>query len=221
MAMKKSQAIARFNMIEQQIRPWDVLDPVTLSLLELVCRENYVPAAYQGLAFADLEIPLGHNEKMLSPKLEARILQSLNIKKSDHILHVGTGSGYFDALLASLAYDLITLDIHLEFIKRAKDLHKRDQFNNINYQHANGLLGWQEHAPYDVIVFTGSYPEQPIGLHEQLKIGGRLFLIEGIAPMMTAKLTSRIDEYQFEEKILFDTVIDTLTSKWKSPNFTF
>ena len=221
MVMDKTQATRRFNMIEQQIRPWDVLDPVTLNLLTLVPREAYVPTAYQGVAFADLEIPIGHGEKMLSPKLEARILQSLNVKKTDHVLHVGTGSGYFDALLASLSKSLMTLDIHLEFISRAKELHHRDQITNVVYHHSNGLLGWNDEAPYDVIVFTGSLPEEPIGLREQLKIGGRLFIIEGVNPMMTAKIIVRYDEFQFGEKILFDTVIDPLTSHWKPSSFIF
>lgn len=219
--MEKSQEQKRFNMIEQQIRPWEVLDPVTLNLLKLIPRENYIPLVNQGLAFADLEIPLGHNEKMLSPKLEARIIQSLNLKKSDQVLHVGTGSGYFSALLAGLSLSVITLDIHIEFIERARDLHRRHKLSNIFYQHHNGLLGWKDGAPYDVIVLTGSCPKEPIGLREQLKIGGRLFLIEGMVPMMTARIILRTDEHQFEEKNIFDTVIDPLTSNWKLSSFTF
>lgn len=200
----------RFNMIEQQIRTWDVLDELILATLKEMPRENYVAKEFQQLAFSDTEIPIGHEQTMLQPKQEARIVQSLALHKSDKVLHVGTGSGYVTALLAKLAATVHTIDVYPEFIEQAQLLHNRDKLHNVTYETGNGLLGSLEKAPFDVIIFSGSVKKEPLGLREQLAINGRLFFVEGERPMMVAKIIKRTNEMQYETTNLFDCVIPSL-----------
>ena len=169
----------RFNMIEQQIRPWDVLDLSILDLLKIVKREEYVPAALRELAFFDLEIPLGHNEFMMTPKMEARILQEMTIRKTDSILEVGTGSGYLTALLAALAKHVYSVDVVAEFSAQAGARLIAHDVRNVSLQTGNAASGWAQHAPYDVIVLTGSVPVLPDEFRQQLTVGGRLFAVVG------------------------------------------
>lgn len=212
---------ARFNMIEQQIRTWEVLDPTVLQLLNDVPRENFVPAEYQGLAFADIEIPLGHGQSMLSPKLEGRILQVLNVQKMHTVLHVGTGSGYFAALLASLAKHVISVDIYSDLSAQAAKNLAAQHIQNVTLEVADAISGLPAYKPYDLIVYTGSSPVEPAGVREQLKIGGAMFIVLGQAPVMQATLIYRISETGFREDVLFETCIPELINAPQAEQFKF
>lgn len=212
---------ARFNMIEQQIRTWEVLDPTVLQLLNDVPRENFVPAEYQGLAFADIEIPLGHGQTMLSPKLEGRILQALNVQKTHTVLHIGTGSGYFAALLASLAKHVISVDIYADLSAQAAKKLAAQHIQNVALEVADAVSGLPVHQPYDLIVYTGSSPIEPAGVREQLKIGGAMFIVLGQAPVMQATLIHRVSETGFREDVLFETCIPELINAPQAQQFEF
>ena len=212
---------ARFNMIEQQIRTWDVLDPTVLQLLNEVPREAFVPVAYQGLAFADLEIPIGDGHVMLSPKLEARMLQALSVKKSDRVLHVGTGTGYLTALLAKLAKEVISVDIEPSLSALAATHLQQQQIHNVTLQVGDASQGWSQHAPYDVIVFGASSPVEPNQVRQQLALGGRMLIVLGSAPVMRATLIQRVSEQGFREDILFETCIAALVNAPQAQSFQF
>jgi len=212
---------ARFNMIEQQIRPWDVLDQSVLDLLCVVKREEFVPAAYQNLAFADLEIPLGHGATMLSPKFEARILQELAVRKTDKVLEIGTGSGYMAALLGARAQQVTTLELVPELAKQAKANLNKAGATNVAVETADGALGWAAGAPYDVIVVSASLPFLPEELLAQLKVGGRLAAVVGDAPVMEAQLVTCTAEGQYDTENLFETVAAPLTGAKQKERFTF
>lgn len=220
-AMNLGNEQSRFNMIEQQIRTWEVLDPKILQLLHKVPRENFVAAAYQGLAFADIEIPLMHGQSMLSPKLEARILQSLHVKPTDQILHIGTGSGYFTALLAHMAAHVISVDINAELSATAAYKLAQNDIYNVSIELANGINGFNPRKPYDAIVFTGSSPLEPPHVREQLKIGGVMFAVLGTAPAMQATLIERVSETAFREDVLFETCIPELDNATQGDGFEF
>jgi protein-L-isoaspartate(D-aspartate) O-methyltransferase len=211
---------ARFNMIEQQIRTWDVLDPIVLALLNDVPRERFVPAEYQGLAFADIEIPLGHEQTMLSPKLEGRILQALNVQKHQHILHIGTGSGYFTALLASLAKHVTSIEIDADLSAQAAKNLAKNNISNVTLIVADGVLG-QPNQLFDAIVYTGSSPREPAGVRQQLSIGGVLFIVLGNAPAMQATLIQRVSETGFREDVLFETCLPVLINAPQIKRFEF
>jgi protein-L-isoaspartate(D-aspartate) O-methyltransferase len=203
----------RFNMIEQQIRTWEVLDPEVLNLLHQVPREKFVPAAYQGVAFADTEIPLHDDVCMLAPKLEARLIQSLSLQKQDHALVVGSGSGYLTALVASLVKNVVSVDINPYFTKLAKQNCEKLKLNNIEFVTGDGSLGWLKNQPYDAMLFAGSLPHAPEGVRDQLKLKGRLLVILGLAPSMHATLITRISDQDFEKEVLFETVVPSLNVK--------
>jgi protein-L-isoaspartate(D-aspartate) O-methyltransferase len=211
---------ARFNMIEQQIRTWDVLDPVVLQLLNDMPREHFVPAEYQGLAFADIEIPLKSGQTMLSPKLEGRILQALNVQKHQHLLHIGTGSGYFTALLASLAKHVVSVEIDADLSSQAAKNLANNHINNVTLMVADGVLG-QSNQLFDAIVYTGSSPREPAGVRQQLNIGGVLFIVLGNAPAMQASLIQRVSETGFREDVLFETCIPALINAPRIKQFEF
>jgi protein-L-isoaspartate(D-aspartate) O-methyltransferase len=215
------QQTARFNMIEQQIRTWEVLDPKILQLLNDVPRENFVPDAYKGLAFADIEIPIGFGQTMLSPKLEGRILQAMDIKKTDNVLHIGTGSGYFAALLSHLAKHVISLEINAELSATAAYTLSQNNIHNITLELADGINGSPSKAPFDVIVFTGSSPVEPPNVRQQLKVGGTMFIVLGQAPAMQATLIKRISEEGFSEDVLFETCIPALENATQPARFEF
>lgn len=212
--------LARFNMIEQQIRTWEVLDPVVLDLLQEVPRERFVPVDYRGLAFADLEIPIGHGQSMLSPKLEARMLQALDVQKTDTVLEIGTGSGYMTALLAKLAKHVTSIDIDGSFT--AASLHKLQQHAifNVKLETGDAANGWSA-ATYDVIVFTGSLPLLPEDAIKQLKPGGRLLAIIGEAPTMEAVLVTCDTPETVRRSILFETCIPELSNARQPERFSF
>lgn len=216
---------ARFNMIEQQIRTWEVLDPRVLQLLNEVPRENFVPAEYQGLAFADIEIPLGHGQTMLSPKLEGRILQALNVQKSHTVLHIGTGSGYFTALLASLAKQVISVEIEADLSAQAAKNLAKNNIQNVTLEVADGTLGRPNdkrgYEHYDVIVYTGSSPVEPANVRQQLAIGGLMFIVLGNVPAMQATLIQRVSKTGYKEDVLFETCIPELINAPQAEQFEF
>lgn len=212
---------ARFNMIEQQIRPWDVLDPQVLDLLFVVKREDFAPAAYRNLAFADMEIPICSGQTMLAPKIEAKMLQELGIKKTDKILEIGTGSGYMAALLAAHADRVWTIELRPELAEVARANLKRQGIENVVVETGNGAGGWPAHAPYDIIVVSASVPGIPAELLAQLKVGGRLFAIVGTGPAMTARLVTRTGEEAYSDVGLFETATAALAEMPAWTRFVF
>jgi protein-L-isoaspartate(D-aspartate) O-methyltransferase len=212
---------ARFNMVEQQIRTWEVLDQRVLDLLLRVHREDFVPEHYKALAFADMEIPIGHGEKMLHPKLEARMLQEIAIAETDRILEVGTGSGYMTALLASLGQHVYSVDIEPEYTRSAAAKLAAHAIRNVTLETGDAARGWDSHSPYDVIVLTGSLPLLPSSFQENLKSGGRLLAIVGEAPVMEARLITRIAAGAYHAVGLFETCITPLRNAQQPERFVF
>ena len=212
---------ARFKMIEQQIRPWEVLDPTVLDLLSVVRREDFVPPALKTLAFADLELPIGQGQTMLAPKLEARILQELGVRKTDVVLEVGTGSGYMAALLASKAEYVVSIEIAPELAQFAEQNLARAGIANVSVEVGDASRGWPEQAPYDVIVVSGSLPQLPDEFRRELKVGGRLVAIVGEAPAMQVQLVTRTDEDAWNTVNLFETVVTPLANAERQSAFVF
>ncbi|MDX1252377.1 MAG: protein-L-isoaspartate O-methyltransferase [Gammaproteobacteria bacterium] len=212
---------ARFNMVEQQIRTWEVLDPRILDLIGSMPREEFVPAQYRDLAFADIMIPLGHGQVMMEPKVEARLLQALAIESSDTVLEVGTGSGYFTALLARLGKHVHSVDIFPDFTENARRALAQHGINNVTLETGDAAKGWNKHAPYDVIAITGSLPALPETFLHSLKPGGRLVAVVGEAPVMEAVLVTRAGEgAQWARESLFETNIPLLLNTAR-PQFVF
>ena len=201
---------ARFNMIEQQIRTWEVFDQAVLELLTRVPREDFVPVQYRQLAFTDMCLPLAQGEEMMPPRVEARILQALNIKASDTVLEIGTGSAYLTALLASLARHVYSVDIHSEFTESARSKLAEHNIHNVSLETADAAQGWPKQAPYDVIVITGSMPVFPEKLKQDLNIGGRLLVITGDSPAMEVNLITRVGNQDWTQEVLFETDIPPL-----------
>ena len=212
---------ARFNMIEQQIRTWEVLDPAVLALLDVVPRETFVDAAQAGLAFADIELPIGHGQTMLSPKLEGRILQALALKATDKVLVIGTGSGYLTALIASQAANVVALEINAALNTIAAQRLAANNLNNVTLLVADGIKGHVENAPYDAIVYTGALELRPTEAENMLTIGGRCFAVIGQAPIMQATLTQRVSEQSFKRDVLFETCLPPLLNAPQAAKFSF
>ena len=212
---------ARVNMIEYQIRPWEVLDQDVLDLLYAVKREDFVPPAYRTLAFSDLEVPLGEGECMWPPKLEARVLQALAVKPADQILEVGTGSGYFTALLAQRAQHVYSVEIRPPLKASGEANLQRAGVGNITVELGDGARGWTKHAPYDIIVLTGSTPVLPQQLLRQLKPGGRLFAVAGDPPVMAARLVTCTGEGVYHSIDLLETRIAPLVNALAGERFSF
>ncbi|MSQ69852.1 MAG: protein-L-isoaspartate O-methyltransferase [Betaproteobacteria bacterium] len=179
---------ARFNMVEQQIRTWEVLDPDVLDLLYVVRREEFVPDDKRNLALSDLEIPLGEGERMMAPRVESRIVQELSVRKGDRVLEVGTGSGYLTALLAHRALHVFSVEINSRLLAFGRRNLARHGAVNVTTELGDAAQGWEAHAPYDIVVLTGSTPVLPVAFLDQLKPGGRLFAIVGDPPVMSARL---------------------------------
>ncbi|MDD2701972.1 MAG: protein-L-isoaspartate O-methyltransferase [Sideroxydans sp.] len=211
---------ARFNMIEQQIRPWDVLDPRVLELLKVVRREQFVPADSKGLAFADTEIALGHEASMWQPKIEARAVQALALLPTDNVLEIGTGSGHVTALLARLSAQVTSVEIVPELSALASRNLATHNIDNVTLQVGDASHGWGE-AEYDAIILTASVPMVPEAYKQQLKVGGRLFVIVGDAPAMHAQLITRTAADAFETKVLFETVVAPLRNAAQPQRFVF
>lgn len=212
---------ARFNMIEQQIRTWDVLALDVLDLLQVVKREDFVPVAYKNLAFFDTEIPLPGGEHMLTPKLEARLLQDVNLKKHESVLEIGTGSGYMAALLAYKARHVTTVEILPELKALAEKNLAANGVGNVTVELGNGAQGWTQGAPYDVIVISGSLPVLPEVFLQQVKVGGRIAVILGEAPVMSAHVITRVSETSYDTVKLFETNVKPLASATTPSHFTF
>jgi len=211
---------ARYNMVEQQIRTWDVLDQDVLDLLFTVHREDYVPQQYRALAFADLELPLPGGERMWAPKLEARVLQSLDLRKEESVLEIGTGSGYFTALLASMAREVTTVEIDPVLSASAKAKLARHGLANVRLEVGDGARGWG-HELYDAVVLTGSTPILPEKFLAQLKPNGRTFAIVGEAPAMTARLVQWSAPGSRVTTDLFETVVAPLKNAATPSRFRF
>jgi protein-L-isoaspartate(D-aspartate) O-methyltransferase len=212
---------ARYNMIESQIRTWEVLDQTVLDTLFAVKREDYVPERYRPLAFADMEIPLGHGEAMLAPKLEGRMLQELTLKSTDRVLEVGTGSGHMTALLAALAAHVCSVELHADLSESAASNLARHDVRNLTLEVGDAGRGWPRRAPYDVIVLTGSVPLLPRDLVAQLNAGGRLLAVVGEPPVMTARLVTRLADGAWNEVGLFETCIAPLHNVPQPERFVF
>jgi protein-L-isoaspartate(D-aspartate) O-methyltransferase len=216
---------ARFNMIEQQIRTWEVLDQDVLDLLYAVRREEFVPVAYRELAFSDLEIPLyegaAEGERMLQPKVEARILQELAVRKYERVLEVGSGSGYLAALLAARAHHVHSVEINPRLKTFAEENLRRSGVDNVAVDLGDAAQGWQAHAPYDVIVLTGSTPTLPQAFIAQLKTGGRLFAVVGDPPVMEARLITCVGQGSHHVIDLFETSLAPLKNAMQPGRFQF
>jgi protein-L-isoaspartate(D-aspartate) O-methyltransferase len=217
----QSTDLARFNMIEQQIRTWEVLDPVVLDLLGEVHREDFIEASQLGLAFADVELPIGHGQTMLSPKIEGRILQALSIKRTDKVLLIGTGSGYLTALIAKLAKHVDALEIIPELSKQAEVRLQKQNIRNVTSYVLDAFSGYTTDKTYDVIVFTGSLQLHPNAAEQMLNIGGRMFAVVGEMPIMQATLTQRLNEGSCRKETLFETCLPPLANAPQSAKFEF
>jgi protein-L-isoaspartate(D-aspartate) O-methyltransferase len=215
---------ARFYMIEQQIRTWDVLETEILELLTVVKREAFVPAAHKALAFVDTEIPLPCGENMLAPKFEARILQDAGVKKHEQVLEIGAGSGYMAALLAHRARHVTTVEIEPSLKALAEKNLSDFGVSNVDVVLGNGANGWPANdtkAQYDVIVISGSLPVLPEVFLKQLKVGGRIMAVIGHAPVMTAEMITRVSETEYKRTKLFETSIKPLRAITQPSQFKF
>jgi len=212
---------ARFNMVEQQIRPWEVLDGHVLSLLESIRREDFVPVKYRKLAFADMSIPLGAGQGMMRPNIEGRVLQALDLGTDETVLEIGTGSGFITACLASLAKRVVSVEIFAELHEIAKGRLEEKNIHNIELFVGDVLRGWQPEQAHDVVVVTGSVPVVPEQFFGWVNPGGRMFVITGDSPAMEARLLTRLDVTEWREESLFETDLTRLVNAEEPAEFVF
>jgi protein-L-isoaspartate(D-aspartate) O-methyltransferase len=212
---------ARTNMVEQQIRTWEVLDQDVLDLLYVVPREEFVAPKQRALAFSDMQLPIIEGARMWEPKLEARVLQELEVHKTDRVLEVGTGSGYLTALLAHRAAHVFSVEINPALAAFGRHNLERHGTTNITLEVGDAARGWPTHAPYQVIVLTGSTPVLPRAFYQQLDVGGRLFAVVGELPVMTARLVTCTGPGAFHTVDLFETVVAPLVNAEHPPRFRF
>ena len=215
----KNMEQARFNMVEQQIRPWDVLDIRVLDLLSKVKREQFVPPANREMVFMDIEIPLGHGASMWLPKVEARAVQALQLNPKDRVLEIGSGSGYLTALMSNLAEHVTSVEIVPELLAFAEKNLAAQRISNVTLAQGDAAQGWP--GEYDAIVLTGSVPVLPESFQNSLKPGGRLFAIVGDAPAMQARLITCVMPGVFESVTLFETVVAPLQNALQPERFVF
>jgi protein-L-isoaspartate(D-aspartate) O-methyltransferase len=218
--------LARHNMVEQQIRPWDVLDPAVLETVAAVRREDFVPPAYRALAFTDMEVPLDIDsvrtgEVMLAPKVEARLLQAANPQPTDSVLEIGAGSGFMAALLARHAQRVISCEIRADLATFARNNLDRAGFGQVAVEHCNGLSALEGAARFNLIVLSGSVPFVPDAVLQSLAPGGRVIAIVGEAPVMTAQLITRTSESRFTAEPLFETLANPLAGFPRKERFVF
>jgi protein-L-isoaspartate(D-aspartate) O-methyltransferase len=212
---------ARFNMVEQQIRPWQVLDTAVLHTLQHMARELFVPIAYQALAYTDTEIPLGHGEEMLPPRVDARLLHDVHLQPTDKVLEIGTGSGYLTALLADRSHHVLSLEINPELHTHARANLQRAGITNVDLRLADGSAGAADAGPFDAIVLGGSVHEVPQELLQQLKVDGRLIAIVGEEPVMQATLFTRTGVSAWDQRVLWDTIAPRLLGFTEPSRFHF
>ena len=212
---------ARFNMIEQQIRTWDVLDQRVLDVMKSVPREQFVPEHYRSLAFADTNIPLGHDQVMMAPKLEGRLLQALAITPDDSVLEIGTGSGYLTACLARLGKQVTSIDITADFTTAAAAKLEAQGISNVTLETLDAAEGIESDQRYDVIAVTGSLPLLQQQFQKNLAVGGRLFIITGSLPIMEANLITRVEENHWSSECLLETCIPPLLHAARPQAFVF
>jgi protein-L-isoaspartate(D-aspartate) O-methyltransferase len=214
--------LARTNMITQQLRTWDVLDEAVLQAVATIPREDFVPAAYRKLAFADMNIPLAHNQVMMTPREEARFLQTLDLQGTEAVLEIGTGSAYMTALLARMARLVYSIDIFPDFIQQAQVKLASHNINNVTLLTADASRGWEQQGPFDAIIITGALPFLPDSFRNSLKPGGRLIAILGQAPAMAATFIKRGEKTSaWSEEKLFETVTPVLINALQPPSFIF
>lgn len=216
-----TQEQARFNMVEQQIRPWQVLDPQVLTVLSNVQRELFVPQAYQAMAYTDTDIPLGHGEAMAPPRVAARLMHDLRLTGTEKVLEIGTGSGYMAALLAGRAQRVVSLEINPELASNARNNLQRAGITNVDVRVADGSTGASGDAPFDAIVLGGSVAEVPQALLQQLAIGGRLLAIVGHDHVMAATLFTRTADAAWDSKALWDHTAPRLQGFAEPTRFKF
>ena len=212
---------ARFNMVEQQVRTWEVLDQSVLDLMERAPRDAFVPEEYRALAYADICVPLAHDQVMMPPRVEARLLQALQLDAADRVLEIGTGSGFLTYLLAAIAGHVVSMEIHEDLLQAARRRLERHAVFNVTLDHGDGVAGRAAGAPYDAIAVTGSVPVLDEHFQRQLSIGGRLFVIVGEEPAMEARLVTRMSEDQWTTQSLFETVIPPLQGAPEPSRFVF
>lgn len=217
--------LARNNMVEQQIRPWEVLDQRVLDVIINTPREQFVPEEYKNLAFADIEIPIGHGERMMAPKIEGRMLQALNVKSIDRVLEIGTGTGFMTTCLAKLAAEVVTVDIQAEFSEQAEARLAAMNISNVSYRVGDAAAGWEEDGEFDVIAVTGSLPKMSGALKRKLTIGGRMFVVIGdgskTKATMEALLVTRVNPRDWAIESLFETELRALKNTVMPANFVF
>jgi protein-L-isoaspartate(D-aspartate) O-methyltransferase len=202
--------LARHNMIEQQLRPWGVLDQTVLDLVMRSPREEFVAPGQRNLAFVDMELPFGHGASMMYPRVEARMLQALRVQPGDRVLEVGTGSGFVTLLLARLATHVTSVEIHEELAQAASKRLATHGVENVDIRVGDAASGWSQGQPYDVIAITGSLPTLPERFKQEMQIGGRLFAVVGEGPVMEAKLVTRRNANEWREEVLFNTWLEPL-----------
>ena len=212
---------ARFNMIEQQIRPWDVLDQSVLSLLAVVKREDFVPTKYRAAALMDLEVPLPGGQVMLAPRVEARLLQELGLQRHEKVLEIGTGSGFMAALMAHKAQQVVSYEKRAELASMARENLRHAAIMNVEVRQGDGANGDAGRGPWDAILLSGSVAEVPQALLQQLKVGGRLVAVVGDEPVMRALRVRRVSERDFRTEVLFDTVAPRLEGFASPSTFAF
>jgi protein-L-isoaspartate(D-aspartate) O-methyltransferase len=212
---------ARFNMVEQQVRPWEVIDPRILEQMEAIQREDFVPVRFRKLAFADLSIPLAHGEIMMPPKVEGRMLQALALDKDDTALEIGTGSGFVTACLAGLCKHVVSVEYYEDLHQDATGRLADKEIGNVDLFQGDAMSGWQPEQAHDVVVVTGSVPEVPEAFKGWVNPGGRLFVITGDAPAMEARLLTRLGVSDWAEESLFETELPRLINSEPPPAFEF
>jgi protein-L-isoaspartate(D-aspartate) O-methyltransferase len=216
-----TQEQARFNMVEQQIRPWQVLDAQVLTVLFNVQRELFVPQAYQAMAYTDTDIPLGHGESMAPPRVAARLMHDLHLTGTEKVLEIGTGSGYMTALLAGRAQRVVSLEINPELASNARNNLQRAGITNVDVRVADGSTGASGDAPFDAIVLGGSVAEVPQALLQQIKVGGHLLAIVGHDHVMAATLFTRTADAAWSSKALWDHTAPRLQGFTEPTRFKF
>jgi len=214
---------ARYNMIEQQVRPWMVIDPDVLEVLGRLPREHFVPADYRRLAYADTRVPLGHGQTMMPPTVEGRLLQALELDPEERILEIGTGSGYLTACLATLGGHVDSVDIHEDFVTRGGDNLRALGIDNVSLSAGDAARGWSSTTQYDAIVLTGAVTDIPAAFRQALAPGGRLFAVvgENDQPIMEAVRITRVDTDDWWTESLFETWIAVLLNAERPPRFRF